>query len=99
MKILALEKEILDVPAELSQQHGKAEAQRVWELVQQGVIRETYFRDDSNQAVLVLECPNLQDARHILATLPLVAHGVIEFDLIGLRAYPGFSRLFERTGV
>jgi hypothetical protein len=30
-----------------------------------------------------------------LATLPLVSQGLIDFDLIPLRPYPGFARLFK----
>jgi hypothetical protein len=44
--------------------------------------------------VLMLECEDMEDARNILATLPLVEHRLIEFDIIPLRAYPGFKRLF-----
>jgi hypothetical protein len=31
----------------------------------------------------------------ILADLPFVREGLIAFDLIPLRAYPGFERLFS----
>jgi hypothetical protein len=44
--------------------------------------------------VLVLECRNEVEAREALESLPLVNAGLIAFDLIPLRAYPGFSRLF-----
>lgn len=44
--------------------------------------------------MLVLECADVQAAREALGTLPLVQHGLIEFELIPLRAYPGFARLF-----
>ncbi len=95
MKILAIEREIPGVPVEEFQKHGKAEALRVWALVQAGVIRETYFRADRNEAVLVLECETVEDAWQVLATLPLVREHLIAFDLIPLRAYPGFARLFR----
>lgn len=95
MKILALEHELPGGTAEKFQQHARAEAARVWELYQQGIIRELYFRDDRNEAVLVLECEDVESARQILATLPLVKHGLITFELIPLKAYPGFARLFQ----
>ncbi len=44
--------------------------------------------------MLVLECSDVAAAEAILATLPLVKHGLIRFDLVPLRAYPGFERLF-----
>jgi hypothetical protein len=75
-----------------------AEAARLWELVQAGIVRETHFRSDRRAAVLVLECADLDEARSYLGTLPFVREGLITFELIGLRPYPGFARLFaDRT--
>jgi muconolactone delta-isomerase len=95
MKILALEHELPGGTTKKFQQHARAEAFRAWELHQQGIIRELYFRADRNEAVLVLECEDVESARRILATLPLVEHGLITFELIPLKAYPGFARLFQ----
>jgi len=44
--------------------------------------------------VLVLECPGADEAGRALETLPLVERGLIAFELIPLRPYPGFGRLF-----
>ena len=44
----------------------------VWELQQQGFIREIYFRGDRHTAVLVLECADINHADSILSSLPLV---------------------------
>jgi hypothetical protein len=95
MKILALEHEIPGVTSEKFQQHARAEAFRTWELHQQGIIRELYFHADCNEAVLVLECDDVESALQALTTLPLVEHGLIEFELIPLVAYSGFARLFQ----
>jgi muconolactone delta-isomerase len=94
MKILAIEREIKGVGETQFQLFLKNEAQRVWELYQDGIIREIYFRDDRSEAILILECQNVDEATKILSTLPLVKEGLIEFDLIPLKPYPGFSRLF-----
>jgi muconolactone delta-isomerase len=94
MKILALEHEQPAATTEKFKQHARVEALRAWELHQQGIIRELYFRADRNEAVLVLECADLEAARQALATLPLVENGLIAFELIPLVAYPGFARLF-----
>ena len=94
MKILAIEDPNPIATDEDFAPHLKAEAARAWELHQAGIIRELYFRDDRDEAVLVLECASLDEARAALATLPLVAEGLISFDLFPLRAYPGFARLF-----
>ena len=95
MKILALEKEIDGITDEEFKPHLRAEAARVWELYQAGVLREIYFTQDTQCAVLVLECSNAAEARALLESLPLVRHGLIEFETHPLVPYPGFSRLFE----
>jgi hypothetical protein len=95
MKILALEKDLPGATAGQFHPHLKAEAARVWELYQSGVLREIYFRVDRHSAVLVLECASLEDARKELNSLPLVQAGLVKFDLIPLAPYPGFARLFS----
>jgi hypothetical protein len=96
MKILAIEKEMSGLSAKDFQPHLEAESARVWALYQAGIIREMYFRDDVTEAVLMLECEGAEEAREVLATLPLVREGLITFDVIPLRPYPSFSRLFTR---
>ncbi len=95
MKILAIERELPGATGEQFMPHLKAEARRVWELYQSGVIRELYFRADETIAVLMLECESAAAAQTVLDTLPLVQAGLITFELMPLRAYPGFARLFE----
>ncbi|MBE2199347.1 MAG: superoxide dismutase [Anaerolinea sp.] len=94
MRILAIEREISGVTQEQFEPHLKAEATRVWELYQAGVLRELYFRQGMHSAVLFLECVDAEEANEVLNTLPLVKKGLIAFDIIPLIAYPGFSRLF-----
>jgi hypothetical protein len=95
VRILALEVEAADAPAEAFGPLARAEAVALWDLVQAGFVRETYFRSDRAEAVLVLECGDLDEARGRLASLAFVRAGLIRFELIGLRPYPGFARLFE----
>jgi hypothetical protein len=97
MKLLALEKEIPGTPPGAFQPVLKAEARSIWDLQQSGTLREIYFREDTHTAVLVLECTDMEAARHLLATLPLVQAGLIAFDLIPLMPYNGFARLFDET--
>jgi muconolactone delta-isomerase len=96
MKILALERELPNATAEQFQQFASDEARKVWSLHQAGIIRELYFRADKNEAVLVLECASVIEAQEMLATLPLVNAGLISFEVIPLKAYPGFARLFVK---
>jgi hypothetical protein len=95
MKILAIERELLDVAPDTFKRFAEQEARQVWELYQADLIRELYFRADQPTAILVLECASVEEARSILAGLPFVRQGLITFDLIPLIAYPGFARLFK----
>ena len=94
MKILALEHELPTASHDGFQQYAKDEARKVWELAQAGVIREANFRVDRSEAVLTLECQTVEEAREALSTLPFVQNQLITFELIPLKAYPGFERLF-----
>jgi hypothetical protein len=96
MKILALEHELPGAKAEEYWQYAREEARKAWDLHQSGIIRELYFRADRDEAVLVLECASVLEAEQTLAELPFVRQGLIHFELIPLKAYPGFERLFAR---
>ena len=96
MKILALEHELPGATAEQFQQYANDEARKVWEYHQAGIIRELYFHADKNEAVLILECASVVEAHEILAALPFVQEGLITFEIVPLKAYSGFARLFEK---
>jgi muconolactone delta-isomerase len=95
MKILAIETQVPGVADAQCTPFLEDEAARVWELHQRGVVREMYFRGDRSSAVLVLESADAEEARVALATLPLVKHRLVSFEVIPLRPYPGFARLFH----
>ncbi len=99
MKIIAIEHELPGHTAAELAPHLRAEARRVWELQQSGLLREIHFRADREEAVLVLECAGLEQAREALGSLPLVGAGLIEFELIPLAPYPGLARLFAPEGL
>ena len=95
MKIIALEKEKPGIKPDEFQLYLEDEASKVWHLYKEGVIREIWFRADQNTAVLVLESDSLNDAEKILNDLPLVKNKLIEFEIIPLKPYTGFERLFK----
>lgn len=80
------------------QRHLRAEAEAVWRLQQADVIRSIWFAEPGRRAVLLLECASERAATRVLATLPLVRAGCIGFELLSLRAYDGYERLFATTG-
>ncbi len=95
MKILALEYESPSADPDLMEAYLAAEARRVLELTQAGIIREIYFRAEKREAVLILECADAHEAREVLQTLPLVQAELIAFEVIPLVPYDGFSRLVK----
>jgi hypothetical protein len=96
MKILAIEKEVRGVKEkDFTREILKKEATRAWELCQNGTIREMYFTEENNLAVLILEAGNKAEALKILRTLPLVKEKRIAFDIFPLLPYNGFERLFK----
>jgi muconolactone delta-isomerase len=95
MKILALERELDGADPAGFRHFAAEEARRAWDLYQAGYVRELYFRTDQHTAVLVLECETVERAVDLLSTLPFVREGMIAFDLIPLKAYSGFGRLFS----
>lgn len=94
MKILALEHELPGAAPEAFPRYARAEAGQAWQLCRQGIVRELHFRADRPEAVLMLECDDVEAAHQALATLPFVANRLISFELIPLAPYPGFERLF-----
>jgi len=101
MKVLALGRDTAPADDPRFAEVRPAEARRAWDLYQADVIREIYFRADRPNGVLMLEVPDLVAAREVIDSLPLVAAGLIDFDLVPLKPYPGFARLFAEaaTGV
>jgi hypothetical protein len=95
MKMLAMEVAAQGLAPEQFIPYLEEEARAVWKLYQRGVIRELYFRADRPEAVLILECADVDEAQATLAALALVRAGLIRFDVIPLIPYPGFARLFE----
>ena len=97
MKILALEIEVNGVRDEqFTMELLVAESKRVWELYQEGTIRELYFTRDHYEAVLILECENSDEAQRVIDTLPLVKENLIGFKILPLIPYDGFARLFQQ---
>lgn len=96
MRIIAIEKEAPGLTARDFAPHLRDEARQGWQLYKDGIIREMYFRDDKPEAVLILECKNLEEAEKYLNSLPLVEKGLISFELIPLRPYHGYERLFDK---
>ncbi|MFC0878250.1 hypothetical protein ACE01N_16765 [Saccharicrinis sp. FJH2] len=94
MKILAIEKELKHVDWEKESQTLIEEAKSAYNMMLSDKLREIYFTENKN-AVLFLECEDKYTARQLLDKLPLVKKGIIDFEIMELRPYTGFSRLMD----
>lgn len=94
MKILAIEKELVAVDWDKESQTLIEEAKIAYQLLLSGDLREIYFTENKN-AVLILECKDKIAAKNLLDNLPLVQKGFINFELMELNPYTGFTRLMD----
>jgi len=95
MKLLAIEKDVEGVNWENENESLENEARVVYQLSLEGIVREIYFTENKI-AVLMLECRNIGEATEVLNSLPLVKRGLITFDVMELRPYSGYDRIFNK---
>lgn len=93
MKILAIEKETGGKTSADFAPYLRDEALKVLEFYEKGFIREIYFTKDDHNAVIIMECGSVSEAKQHLNELPLVQNGLISFSVTELIPYNGFSRL------
>ena len=72
-----------------------SELKASWALLSSDVLREAYATASPTRVVFVLETPDRASAEASLHTLPLVAAGLFEVDLIELRPFVNWSALFK----
>ncbi len=94
MKILAIEKELKEVDWKSESKTLIEEAKSAYNMMLSGYLREIYFTENKN-AVLILECEDKLTAKRLLDELPLVRRGIIDFKIMELHPYTGFSRLMD----
>lgn len=74
----------------------KAEALRAWELYAAGLIRSLHSRTDVRGVIGMLEGVDLAEVTKAIESLPLVKAGVLKTEIIALKPYVGFERLFAK---
>ena len=94
MKVLAVVN--LAASADISelQHHLSDELRESWKLFSANVIREAYMTDDPSRVVFVFEAENTIAAETRLQELPLIKRGVFTVQLIELRPFTNWTRLF-----
>jgi hypothetical protein len=89
MKILAIENKLrplmLGEEALLGDQ-----AKAIYALYVHGYITQMHQKENSSEAILVLDCISKREAENYLAKLPLVRAGQSTFDVYPLEPFKGF---------
>jgi len=94
MKILCLDHPLPGATLEKYQPHLLDEVRHTWEAYRSGVVRDIYFRQDRPGVAIFLECESTAEAQKVLAGLPLVKAGLIEFEVIPLGPFVNWEILF-----
>lgn len=66
-----------------------------WKLFEQDVLREAYGTDNPGRVVFIMEASEITAAQAALNGLPLVQAGCFDVQLIELRPFTNWSRLFS----
>lgn len=96
MKILAISKLPPGITIKDLQRHQVAEAEKAWQLYTSSLFREIYYRTDQPGAVVILECVDVEEAKAVLGTLPMVDASVLDFDIIPLGPFLSLEKLFSK---
>jgi len=96
MKIIAIDKILPTATEDAIRGVVIKEALYIWMLYSKEIVREAYFRKDRPGVVIVLECENVQEAKRILSTFPMVKAGVIDFDIIPVGHFVPFGTLIDQ---
>ncbi len=95
MRFLAMSRRCAGASDAMVAAHADTEARQVFRLMRSNVFEQMYFSRDWKGAVLIVQAESREAAGRELATLPMVAHGVIEFDVWTLDNYDHYARLFK----
>src|ERR1043165_2510777 len=80
-----------DVIAQIRQ-----EALAAWKLWESEIVRSVYFKADMSGAVMIMEAENIEEINTALDTLPMVHAGLLSPEIMPLKAYTGWEKLFAK---
>lgn len=96
MQILAISKKLEGATPEKMGPHLADEVKHTLESYLDGKIRNFWFKRGDVGVVLMLESTDEDEARSIIKELPLVAAGLVDFDLIPLQPLTPLGMLIGR---
>ena len=86
-----------DDATDANRHHRKVpDVYRAWELYQQGVLREMYWRTNNEKGlILVLECDSMDEATAALDSMQGEGDDKMDFEVIPVGPYDHWDRLFK----
>lgn len=96
MQFLLLAQIVDGTPDDQIVPHLKAESLRAWELHAAGIFRSLHSRTDVRGVVGWMEAADLAEAQKAVDSLPLVKVGVLKTEILALKPYVGYERLFAK---
>jgi hypothetical protein len=96
MQFLLLAQIVDGTPDDQIVPHLKAESLRAWELYAAGIFRSLHSRTDVRGVVGLLEATDLAEAQKAIDSLPLVKVGLLKTEILSLKPYVGYERLFAK---
>ena len=71
------------------------EADRVWILYEENILKEIYLLEDRSGAVIVLNTESLEEAKVAIESLPMVEAGVLKPNYMPLTLWPEMQRMLN----
>ncbi|HRK94756.1 MAG TPA: hypothetical protein PK694_00410 [Rhodospirillales bacterium] len=93
MTVLAIAHPLPGATNEAFQRLRPEEIRAVWDIYRRGQIGQIYYCTDREVAVLLLTCGTIDEARGILADLPMVREGLIDWDYYPLGPFTPWDGL------
>ena len=91
---------IASIPENLSKRDVvpqiRPEAMASWKLWESEMMRAVWYKADMSGAVMVLDAPSMKEIEEALDTLPMIHEGLLKPEIIPLKSYTGWDKLFAK---
>ena len=74
----------------------RLEAAAAFKLYAREIVRSIHFKADMSGAVMLMEADTQAEIEKALDTLPMVHQGVLSTEIIPLKPYDAYVKLFEK---
>lgn len=75
----------------------RSEAVAAFKLYEKEIVRSIHYKADMSGAVMMMEADSQQEIEKALHTLPMVKKGVLGCEIIPLKPYIAYGKLFDKS--